>query len=125
MKTAVIYTSKVGNTAKVAKRIADSIDADLFKLGKDEFDVNAYDRVILGSGVYAGKISKAMSDFIQNNELKNASLFITCLYNDDKGARQLEAIAEKYGIADAIYFNKPDFKTDSEDSKLSVYIESL
>ena len=125
MKTAVVYTSKIGNTAKVAQRIASEIGADLFKLGKDEFDIASYDRLILGSGVYAGKISKAMSNFIQGNDLKNASLFVTCAYNDDKGADQLERIAQKYGIADAIFFNKVDFKTDSKDSKLGAYIASL
>ena len=125
MKTAVVYTSKVGNTAKVAKRIAEAIDADLFKLGQDEFDVKAYDRFILGTGVYAGKISKAMNEFITKNDLGNVSLFVTCMYNDEKGAKQLEKIANKYGISDAIFFNKVDFKTDSPDSKLADYIKTL
>ena len=125
MKTAVVYTSKIGNTAKVAKRISEAIDADLFKLGQDDFDTNAYDRFILGSGVYAGKISKAMSRFIESNDLKNVSLFITCAYNDDKGAKQLEKIAQRYDIADAIFFNKCDYKTEGEDTKLSQYIKTL
>ena len=125
MKSAVIYTSKLGNAKKVAERIAKALDADLIKIGKEKIDISGYDRIIVGSGVYAGSISKAMDRFITENDLKNASLFVTCAYNDDKGADQLEKIANRYGIADAIFFNKCDIKSESEDSKLNAYIKSL
>lgn len=125
MKTAVIYTSKIGNTGKAAERIAKAIGADCIKLGKQDVDISQYERVILGSGVYAGSISKAMDRFITSHDVSKASLFVTCAYNDDKGAAQLEKIAGKYGIPDAIFFNKKDIKSEDENSKLNEYIKTL
>lgn len=125
MKTAVVYTSKVGNTKVAAEKIAKAIGADIFKLGTDDVDISQYERVILATGVYAGKISKAMDGFISQNDVKKASLVITCMYKGEKGAKQLESISNRYGIADAIFFNKSDIRNESEDSKLAEYIKSL
>ena len=125
MKTAVVYSSKLGNTKLAAEKIARAIGADIFKLGTDTVDVSQYERVILATGVYAGKISKAMDEYISNNDVKKASLVVTCMYKGEKGAKQLEDISNRYGIADAIFFNKADIKSESDDSKLAEYIKSL
>jgi menaquinone-dependent protoporphyrinogen oxidase len=126
MTTAVIYASKTGNTKKVAEYIARKIGAEAISI-KDCNDLSSYDRIIIGTGVYAGKPSKAMRNFIEANKdkLANASLFVTCLYNDDKGAKQLEAIAESFGIADAIFFDHVKKQIGVEGSKLEEYIATL
>ena len=41
MKTAVVYTSKVGNTKVAAEKIAKAIGADIFKLGTDDVDISS------------------------------------------------------------------------------------
>ena len=107
MTTAVIYSSKIGNTRKVAEYIAQRIGAEAIDV-KNKPDASKYDRIIIGTGVYAGKPSKAITNFVTENKekLSGASLFVTCLYNDDKGAKQLETIANNLGIADAIFFDR-------------------
>ena len=126
MTTAVIYASKTGTTKKVAEYIAGKINAEAISI-KDKPDLTKYDRIIIGTGVYAGKPSKAMRNFIDENKdkLANASLFVTCLYNDDKGAKQLETIAESFGIADAIFFDGAKKQIGVEGSKLEEYIATL
>lgn len=126
MTSAVIYTSKTGGTKKVANYIASKIGAEAIQL-TDGIDPSKYEKVILGSGVYAGKISKAMMTFIDANRdrLKDASLFVCCMFDGDKGAKQLEKISETTGIADAIFFTKPKAQMEKADSKLNEYIKTL
>ncbi len=126
MTTAVIYSSKTGNTKKVAEYIAQRIGAEAINV-KECGDISGYDKIILGCGVYAGKPAKVMTKFVEANKekLSSASLFVTCLYNDDKGAKQLETIANNYGIADAIFFDRAKKQIGVEDSKLEEYITSL
>ena len=126
MTTAVIYSSKTGNTRKVAEYIAQKIGAEAINV-KGCGDISGYDRIILGCGVYAGKPAKVMTKFVEANKdrLSNASLFVTCLYNDEKGAKQLETIADNFGIADAIFFDKAKKQIGVEGSKLEEYIASL
>ena len=77
--------------------------------------------------MYAGKPSKIMRKYVEANKdkLADASLFVTCLYNDDKGAKQLETIAESFGIADAIFFDHVKKQFGVEGSKLEEYIATL
>ena len=126
MTTAVIYSSKTGNTKKVAEYIEHKINAKAINV-KDCTDISGYDKIILGCGVYAGKPSKIMRQFVENNKekLASASLFVTCLYNDDKGAKQLETIANNFGIADAIFFDRAKKQIGVEGSKLEEYIATL
>ena len=126
MTTAVIYSSKTGNTKKAAEYIAQKIGAEPINV-KECNDISEYDRIILGCGVYAGKPAKVMRQFVENNKdkLSGASLFVTCLYNDEKGAKQLETIANNFGIADAIFFDKAKKQIGVEGSKLEEYIASL
>ena len=126
MSKIVIYTSKLGGTKKVANYIASKIGAEAVQLNED-IDLSKYDKIILGSGVYAGKPSKAMMSFIEahKEQLKDASLFVCCLYDGEKGAKQLERISELTGIADVIFFNKPKDQISVADSKLNEYIGTL
>lgn len=127
MTTAVIYASKFGATKAAAEHIAKSIGADCLNLKKDSIDLSKYDRIIIGTGIYAGKPAKAVSEFIETNKdaMSTASLFVSCMYNDDKGDKQLENVANSLGIADAIYFNKVKAQIGVKGSKLEEYIRSL
>lgn len=126
MTTAVIYYSKTGKTKAAAEYIASKLNADLL-VADASVDVSKYDKIIIGTGVYAGKPAKAMAGFINANKgkLGSASLFVTCAYNDEKGAKQLENLANSFGIADAIFFNKVKKQIGVPDSKLEDYIKSL
>jgi len=69
MKILVCYFSNTGNTEKVAKSIAEGIEDEDVKVLKiqdaDPSNLKNYDLVILGSGIYGGKLSKKVTDFMK------------------------------------------------------------
>lgn len=61
MKTAIIYYSKKGTTQKVAKIISEKLNSeeDLINLKQNTpLDISSYDRIIIGTPIYAGNSSK-------------------------------------------------------------------
>ena len=58
MKTIVVYKSKYGYTKKYAEWIASSLGCDI-KENASFDDIAAYDAVIFGGGIYAGRINGA------------------------------------------------------------------
>lgn len=58
MKTIVVYKSKYGYTKKYAEWIAESLGCDI-KENASFGDIAAYDAVIFGGGIYAGRINGA------------------------------------------------------------------
>jgi flavodoxin len=105
MKTLVAYYSRSGNTRFVAQKIAEGLDADLCEIvdkknrnGKWGFltggysafreklteievtkSVEAYDLIIVGSPVWAGKITPAIRTFLvrENVSEKKLGFFVT------------------------------------------------
>ena len=58
MKTLVLYASSVGNTATYAQWLAHKIQADIMPVKKADINkLLAYDTIILGSSIYAGRLS--------------------------------------------------------------------
>ncbi len=85
MKTAIVYATKHGTTEKVAQtitgKLSETSDVELFSLEKNPHpDIREFDRVILGSPIYAGQSSKKMKVFCKENEgvllQKKLALFI-------------------------------------------------
>lgn len=66
MKTIILYASKHGATAEIARRIAARLpDAAVCDLRKDAVPpINDFDCVILGSPLLAGTIRKEVKDFL-------------------------------------------------------------
>ena len=87
MKTAIIYSSKYGTTEKVANLIGKQLDTDkvdYISLKENKLpDIQAYDKIILGTSIYAGSSSKQMKAFCNNNrellEKKKIGLYICCM----------------------------------------------
>jgi len=98
MASIVIYASKTGNTKAVATYIASKLSCDIAELGKDDINIAGYDRIVIGSGVYAGKLSKAVRNFLAEKDFegKNVSFFLTCMFKDAKGEEQLKKLVEPY-----------------------------
>jgi len=69
VKILVCYFSNTGNTEKVAKSIAEGIEDEDVKVLKvqdaDPSNLKNYDLVILGSGIYGGKLSKNVAVFMK------------------------------------------------------------
>lgn len=97
MKTAIVYFSKYGTTEKVAHLIGEQLNWDevyyiSLKTNKTP-DIKAYDKIIIGTSIYAGNPAKAIKNFCNKNkhilESKKIGLYICCM-EKQKGQEQLE-----------------------------------
>ncbi len=129
--TAIIYSSFMGKTRKIAKYIADRLNADIFDLKvQSNIDISGYSRIILGTGVHAGRPYARVTKFIEDNrsELndKEVVLFISCLYDGDKAANQCSEITMEYQLSNSVYFSTRSQKNDAGLSKdVDVFIERM
>ena len=68
LKILVTYYSQTGNTEKIAKSIYDGChgqDVDILAVKEVEpSSLDKYDLIFLGSGIYASRVNKALSDLI-------------------------------------------------------------
>jgi menaquinone-dependent protoporphyrinogen IX oxidase len=121
MKTAIIYTSKHGTTAKVAQMIAERLTGNqvsIIDLKKDKRpDINSFDGIILGTPIYAGTPSKAMQRFCKENfetlKQKRLALFVCGMEPDSVKQQQELANAypqELYGYAVSTCFAGGEFQ---------------
>ena len=98
MRTAVFFTSKFRTTQRTAEYIAKALDADLFDIKKGAPSADGHDLVILGSGIYAGEVSRSMRNFVENNAEalsgKRVALFVCCRSDGKKAEDQLSHVAE-------------------------------
>ncbi|MBR2254600.1 MAG: hypothetical protein IJ856_02105 [Candidatus Methanomethylophilaceae archaeon] len=111
-RTAVIYASGfTKNTKKLAEYMARKTDADIFNLKEQtDIDLKDFDTVVIGTGIHAGNPYKPAVDFIEKNRdvlsSKKLKIFVSCMYNGEKGDRQKDALGETFGFPVAAYFNK-------------------
>lgn len=124
MSTVVIYSSVFGGTRKAAEYIGSKIGADVINV-KNVVDTSKYDRIVVGSGVYAGKVPKSIVKLVKESNHPNVCLFLSCLYEGEKGLSQLKRISEELGIKDAVFFNKIKKQVGVKGSKLDDYATRL
>ncbi len=120
-KSLVIYYSLEGNTALIAKAVAETIHADLLQLqpvksipnkgflkffwgGKQvmmkerpelqPFNINPadYDLIVLGTPVWAGSYSPAFRTFFAQHPLKGKHIAFFCCYGGSAG-KTIEALS--------------------------------
>ena len=83
MKTLILYATKHGATAEIARRIAEQIEGSVIHDLKhgDIPSIDGFDCVIIGSAVYAGTIRKEAKTFLNQNASvlceKNLGLFLS------------------------------------------------
>jgi len=90
MKTAIIYATKHGTTEFVAEKIKSLLHNDevlLFNLNDIHFiELHKFDRILLGSSVYAGSILPRQRKFVEQNLLpllqKEVGIFVCCMFMD-------------------------------------------
>lgn len=84
MKTGIFYASKTGGTEQCAKSIQAnlSMDSELINLKKvKDISLDAFDRVIVGTPIYMGKIQPSVKKFLNKKHqilLKKELHFFTC-----------------------------------------------
>lgn len=80
MKSLIIYYSKCNNnTEKIAKVFADKINADLIKLNNSDdirIDIETYDLIGFGSGVYNEDLSPKIYSIVEKLDLKKKNVFV-------------------------------------------------
>lgn len=76
MKTLVAYSTKTGNTKKVAEAINEVIDGSEIK-NIDDINNLDYDLVIVGAWIDKGTANKEAIDFIEKLENKKVAFFFT------------------------------------------------
>lgn len=84
MKILITYFSNTGNTEKVANGIKEGMeghDIDILKVKETDPDsLIKYDLVVLGSGIYAGKISKEIATLMKKAEVLPQKFAFFCTH---------------------------------------------
>ena len=107
--TVIIYSSFAGKTRRIAKYLAEKLDADIFDLKlQTNIDLSSYDRIIIGTGVHAGNPYGRVTRFVEAHEDifldKQMFLFVSCLYDGEHAAKQCSEIAKDFHINNVVYF---------------------
>ena len=114
MKAIVIYGTRWGGTVTIAEKIGHTLkdegcSVDVVDAQQRPQNVDAYDLVIIGSGIRADKWTKETLRFFEKNaallRTKKIALFVSCQMADggkedqDKAKNKyLEKTAENYGL---------------------------
>lgn len=134
MKTLVVYYSKTGTTKKIAAEIAKKLSADtdeitdlakrtgvinwlrscrhsiLMKETKIKYskDPKKYDKIIVGTPVWAGSLVPAVRTYLKKNRLDNkkAVFFCTCGTNEGKAIEQMNIITKAKVQENFVLFGK-------------------
>ena len=141
MKTIILYATKHGAAAEIARRIADKIEgAGIYNLKQGNLSLDYYDNVIIGSSIYAGMIRKEAKTFISQNidilKDKKLGLFICGLsasgdedfFKNNFPAELLEAAKVKSflgGIFDPKKANALERFIIKLVSKKSIYVDTI
>lgn len=129
--TVVIFISKFGCTKNVAQYIAEKIDADIFDLRTQSvIDLSRFKRVLIGTGIYAGKPNKAAVEFVERNkgqlDGRRVGLFICCSKDGESGVEQSKNVSAMLGIENVVFFaNQRKKIKNRESSEVDEYIEEL
>lgn len=99
MSILIAYASKYGCTERCAEKLAERLDekVDLYNLKSGKpLDISQYDKVIIGSSVYVGKVHKEVTEFCTKNLAilgnKKVGLFIC-------GSQEGEALKQELDTA--------------------------
>jgi len=101
MNIKVIYHSSTGNTEKLARAMADTLNIQAEPLGKEPVSFSEpVDLLFIGSGVYFGKVNKRMASFIDQLDpqmIKRAAVFAT-FGGQAKIGTDIKALLQNKGI---------------------------
>ena len=79
MRPIIIYSSKSGNTKKIADSMASQIGCEAIRITADSpqptVDLEEYDLVLVGTGLFAGTPNEDLVRYLRNLNLKTTKLF--------------------------------------------------
>ncbi|MGI6168103.1 MAG: flavodoxin domain-containing protein [Christensenellales bacterium] len=87
MKTLIAYAGKYGKTAEYAAHLANRMEGEthlLDLMGDKPYTPSQYDRVIVGSGVYYGRILKQAAHFLEQAvpQAREIGMFLCCCFEE-------------------------------------------
>jgi len=107
MKSIIIYSSKSGNTKKIAESMASQVGCEAIKISSDNsqsiVDLEGYDLIFVGTGLYAGTPNEDLLKYLSSLHLKSTkqfALFITwggAPRSDKMALTRLRALLEGKG----------------------------
>lgn len=96
MNVLIAYASKYGAVQRVAEKLYDKLDSPTTMVNlrvSAEPELSSYDTVVIGGSIYAGRILPSVPRFVERNREalleRTVVLFVSCLYEGDKGLEQL------------------------------------
>lgn len=160
MKTAVVYYSMEGNTEYAAKKIAEQLQADLIRIepqkaypstgirkfiwgGKSavmgdkpkllpyEFDSGKYDRIIIGTPVWASSFAPPIRSFIAENKdkLKGKGFAVLTCFSGGGAEKAIEKLKHYLDIqsfdAELILIDPKDKPSEDNEKKISGFCSLL
>ncbi len=133
-KWAVLFGSRYGSTRDASLWISEGMGgiADVFD-ARENPDLSSFDAIIVGSGIYSGKIDQSLETYLAKNATLIANrikaLFIVCGGGDTPRAQgYIDALAKSCGAKPALtkvfpgrltkrLLNGPDYKIEEEVAK--------
>lgn len=159
MTTAIVYYSMSGNTKYVADKIAERIEADIIRIdpvkaypdkgakkfiwgGKSavmgekpallpyELNVEKYDRIILGTPVWASNFAPPIRTFIKENpNIHGKKLAVFTCFSGGGADKAIEKMKKYIGIekfeAELILVDPKESVKAEDDEKIGVFCQKL
>lgn len=160
MKTAIVYYSMGGNTQLVAEKIAKQIGADIIRIepekaypdkglrkfiwgGKSavmgekpqllpyELDATKYERIIIGTPVWASSFAPPIRTFVEENKeaLKGKKLAVFTCFSGGGADKAIDKLKQCLGIpefeAELILVDPKDKPLEENESKIKDFCSSL
>ena len=98
MRSIVLYSTRSGNTKKIADEIASELDIDSVRISqtnsKPNIDINNYDLIFIGTGVQAGNPNEHMTNYLKTIDTKEPKLFAIFITWGGAGKTDQLVIAE-------------------------------
>ena len=159
MKTAIVYYSMSGNTKYVADKIAEKIGADIIRIepvkaypdkgakkfiwgGKSavmgekpalqpyEFSIEQYDRIILGTPVWASNFAPPIRTLIKENpDIHEKKIAVFTCFSGGGADKAIEKMKKYIGIeefeAELILVDPKENRKVEDDEKIDVFCHRL
>jgi flavodoxin len=98
MRAVVIYSTRSGNTRKIAEAIASELNCESLRIAQNNFnriaDLNKYNLIFIGTGIHFGNPSEDMVRFLKTTNLKDPKSFAIFLTWGGAGRTDKEVITQ-------------------------------
>jgi len=108
MRTLIAYRTKYGTTAACARELAQKIGGEVTVVDLADAhapDVAAYDVVLIGGSIHAGKIQRQVGSFCEKNRpallARKVGVFLCCLFTGEEAAIQMQSAFPDWLLAHA------------------------